>query len=140
MYNVQSVVETCHCVAQKRKRPKSQSCAYALLLLHNYHLQYEMTNRVGHDFLLPVSSQCCGYHCTVPDEETQDFTYISFKTVTKLFEPLTAVVLVVWVILELVEFYFTFYTYTLLWNCGEKQKHQRYQHHPNLQRKVVSAY
>lgn len=99
-----------------------------------------MTNRVGRDFLLPVSSQCCGYHCTVPDEETQDFTYISFKTVTKFFEPLTAVVLVVWVILELVEFYFTFNTYTLLWNCREKQKHQRYQHHPNPQRKVVSAY
>lgn len=65
-----------------------------------------------------MSSQFCGYHCAVSEEDKQEqHTYITFKIATELFEPLTAVVLVVWVILKLfrVQFYFTFYTITLLW-------------------------
>lgn len=69
----------------------------------------------------------------------EQHTYILFKTATKLFEPLTAVVLVVWVILELFlfQFYFTFYTFTLLRNCNNKQKHLCYEHRTNT--RVVSA-
>ena len=78
--------------------------------------------RFGYYFCFPVSSQYCGLHCAVPDGEKTLLTLV-LKTVTKLFEPLTATVLVVWVKLELVKFYFTFYTFTLLWNCSEKQKH-----------------